>query len=471
MIFFEKCDFLGQKRGANGLLRADLRLKGGDFYPRLFGDEAVAGHFSGLGNAEQAEQGGGDVRQNTVAHLDLVLVGAAVDEVYQVGGVGGVGGAIGVEHVLAVAVVCADEAAATELKNLGNALFEGFVNGLAGGDAGLQETGVAHHVGVSKVHDGDVVVGNGVHKLICHFAYAHLGLEVVGSYLSGGGYEDAVLALELGFYSTVEEEGDVGVFLGLCNAQLLKAGGGNHLAEDVGELFLLEYHGGGVAGLVLRHGDVVYVRVYAAVEAVEVVVYECAGELAGAVCTEVEEEYHIFIAYALGVCLAEDAGLEELVRHAVCIALFSKLCGGAGAGLALAEYDGVPAYLHAVPAFVAVHGVETAYHGSNLGTVGGNGILQLFEEPGAALGVGITAIGNGVNHDVLHSGLSSNFHHADEVVYVGVYAAVGYQAEQVQAGTRSFGESLCDNGVFGKRAIVDGVGDTAEVLEYHAACT
>ena len=44
-----------QKRGANGLFVPDLRLKMDDLPLMLLGDEAVAGHFSGLGNAEQAE--------------------------------------------------------------------------------------------------------------------------------------------------------------------------------------------------------------------------------------------------------------------------------------------------------------------------------------------------------------------------------------------------------------------------------
>lgn len=431
----------------------------------------MAGHFSGLGDAEQADQGGGDVCQNTVAHLDLVLIRATVDEVHQVGGVCGVGGSIGVEHVLAVTVVSADEAAATEFEDFFNALFQGFVNSLTGGDAGLQETGVAHHVGVSEVHDGDVVIGNSVHKLVSHLADAHLGLEVVGSHLAWGGDEDAVFALELGFNTTVEEESDVGVFFRLSDAELFEACGGNDLAEDVGELLLLKHHGGGVASLVLRHGDVVNVRVNATVKAIEVVIDEGAGELAGAVCTEVEEEYDVFIAHTLSVGLAEDAGFKEFVRHAVSIAFFSKLSGGASAGLALTEDDGIPADLNAVPAFVAIHGIETANNGSNLGTVGGNGILQLLEESCATLGIGVATIGDGMNHDVFHTGFRSNLYNADEVVNVGVHATVGNKPEQVKTRTDCLGERFRDDGVLGQGTIIDGVGNAAEVLKNNATGT
>ena len=58
-------------------------------------DEAVAGHFGGLGDAKQGEEGGGDVGEDAVFAAVLGGVGGDVDEVDEIRGVRGIGGAIG----------------------------------------------------------------------------------------------------------------------------------------------------------------------------------------------------------------------------------------------------------------------------------------------------------------------------------------------------------------------------------------
>ena len=72
-------------------------------FGRILLHQAVTGHFGGLLDAEQVQQRGGDIGQDTIAQGDGVLIRTAVDEVYQVGGVSGVGRAIRVQHVLAAA--------------------------------------------------------------------------------------------------------------------------------------------------------------------------------------------------------------------------------------------------------------------------------------------------------------------------------------------------------------------------------
>ncbi len=198
---------------------------------------------------------------------------------------------------------------------------------------------------------------------------------------------------------------------------------------------------------------------------------ERTGEGAGAVGAEVEEVHHVVVAYALGVAFAEDAGLEEFVRSAFSIARGGVFGGGAAALLTTTQHDGVPTNLHAVPALVAIHGVESTDHGSNLGTVGSHGILELLQETSAALGVCVTTVRDGVNEDVFHACFSGDTDETDEVVDVGVYTAVRNQTHEVQARAGCLGKGFGDDGVLGKRAVIDSVGDAAKVLEHHTTGT
>ena len=91
--------------------------------------------------------------------------------------------------------------------------------------------------------------------------------------------------------------------------------------------------------------------------------------------------------------------------------------------------------------------------GGRLVTVVVEGTVSAVEaaaKAGAALRVCVATVGDGVNHDVLHTVLGCNLNNADEVVDVGVYAAVGHEAEEVQASTGSLGKSLGDNRVLGQ---------------------
>ena len=76
-----------------------------------------------------------------------------------------------------------------------------------------------------------------------------------------------------------------------------------------------------------------------------------------------------------------------------------------------------------------------------------------------------------MDEDVLHAGFGGNLHQSDEVVDVGVHAAVGHKAHEVQAGGSGLAVSFHNHGILGQGTIVDGVGDAAEVLEHHAAGT
>ena len=93
---------------------------------------------------------------------------------------------------------------------------------------------MADHVGIGEVeHDQIVFAGvDGADRLVGEFRRRHFRLQIVGRDL-GRRHHDAILALVGLLAAAVEEIGDVRVFLGLRHAQLLAAGLGHDLAEDV----------------------------------------------------------------------------------------------------------------------------------------------------------------------------------------------------------------------------------------------
>src|SRR3954447_2515713 len=162
-------------------------------------------HCLRLLNPQEVEGGGGDVGEDAV-----VAEAEALHGDYQgdgIEGVGGVGGTVGLEHVVAVAVVGGDDAGAAfggdgvdDLGELGVHRFQGL-------DGGGDHARMSHHVRVGEVDDPEAVVallpvgdegpggGRG----------AHLRLVVVGGDVAGGFDQAVLLPLELLLPAAVEE--------------------------------------------------------------------------------------------------------------------------------------------------------------------------------------------------------------------------------------------------------------------------
>src|SRR4051812_34363604 len=111
------------------------RLSSRDAYQRL------PRHRLWLGDAEEVESSGGDVGEDALVAEVEALGGD--DQGDRVEGVGGVGGAVGLEHVVAVAVVGGDDAGAApggdgggEPCEVGGHRFQGLGRGGGGGRGG-----------------------------------------------------------------------------------------------------------------------------------------------------------------------------------------------------------------------------------------------------------------------------------------------------------------------------------------------
>jgi hypothetical protein len=140
------------------------------------------------------------------------------DRLRLTGSMGGVGvTSVGVQHLLGISVI------GSNAKNVAS-LFTSIVNSLDSlvgssdsNNSSIVITGMTNHVGRSKVAHDEFVVSSldNFGDLVGDALDTHFRLLVVSGDL-GGGDHVSLLAFELLLDTTVEEEGNVGVFLGLC---------------------------------------------------------------------------------------------------------------------------------------------------------------------------------------------------------------------------------------------------------------
>lgn len=223
--------------------------------------ERLASHVLGLGQTHGSENCGSDVTQNTLVILQAPALGVVGhDEGNLVGGVAGLGLAIGELHLLSVAVVSGDEEDVALLLASLEDLANGLVGGRATNDGSFVYTSVADHVGGCEVvHDeGEALLAETLHDLVGNTIGRHLRGLVVGRNGLVGGNEILTLVTDLKredlLDTTVEEEGDVGVLLGLSNVDLLNALLAKPLSQDIVHALGLESNRKGVIALVAGHG-------------------------------------------------------------------------------------------------------------------------------------------------------------------------------------------------------------------------
>ncbi len=166
-------------------------------------------------------------------------------------------------------------------------------------------------------------------------------------------------------------------------------------------------------------------------------------------------------------------GLYELIGHTIVIAL---LHGGHHICclLALAGDEKVVGHLHALPALVAIHGVEATHDVGDVGIAGLGTLLgELLYETLAALGVGVTTVHETVDVCVVHAILLADLHQFEQVVQAGVYTAVGGQAHQMHVLARLHGILVCVHNllVLHDGAVGTGAVDLHQVLIHDASRT
>ena len=404
----------------------------------------------------------------------------------------------GVDEHLGVAVVCGDEEGAAVLADGVVDASELTVDGFDGADGGLDLAGVADHVGVGEVDDDDVEGGvvDGFDDGVGDAGGGHLWREVVGGYLLGGD-EDAVFAGEGFLDAAVEEVGDVGILLGLCDAEVAEVGLGHDVGEDVVHALCWDDDGELEVLVVLGHADVVEVAgndvegdlgvefdgfgevVSLAADGVvgeAGVAGEDAGDLTDAVGAVVEVDDDVFVADDTdGLAFRVDAGewRDELVGDFVVVEFADAGDGvvvAAAGGLACDH--GVEGLALLLPAEVAVHGEVAAVDAGECADADlAELLLELLNEAEAAGGQGVASVHEGVDEDVRELLLAGHAQECVEVADVGVDAAIGEQTDEMQAVTLLRGElEGTDEGGIGEEAAVgDGGVDAGHVHADDAA--
>ena len=266
--------------------------------------------------------------------------------------------------MIGVAVIGSDYGLITHLFGSLHDLAQTLVNHLHGLFYGGIDARMTHHVGIGEIyHNPIVLVGlECLYELFLDFVCRHLGLQVVGSHL-GRGYQYAVFARKRFFTPSVDERGDMGIFLGLCDVQLLQALAGDVFAEGIIQVILGEEYVYAREGVIVgRHAVVLQVGNGLHALLRHVFLREHYGQFLGAVASEVKEDDHVaFLDSTVDVAVYEWLhkliGVLVLLGMSVVARLYSFHHVVHLAPLAADEQ--VVSQLDAIPVLIAVHGIET----------------------------------------------------------------------------------------------------------------
>ncbi len=375
-------------------------------------------------------------------------------------------------HLLDVAVIGGDQRFASDLFQRFNDPSDTLVQAFHRLDRGLEHAGVANHVAVGVVDDDHVVtlVLDGLDDAISHFGRAHFRLHVVSGDLRRRN-QDALFARKGFLAAAGEEEGDVGVFLGLSNAQLGLAVVGEIFAEHVGQAFRGKRAGRRYTrGILRQHDEASQLRYPGALEFAEARLDEAARKFTCTVGAEVHE--HHGIAVLDTDRLANSGGLDELVALATLVGGDQPVDCIVRVVLSFSVNNQAVRLLDPVPAVVTIHGEVAANQTCNAPFAQtGEGRLHQFDGVLCALRWRVAAIKKGVQVDFFGAALGSQFSHGNQMILVAVNASVGKQAEDMHglACTRCLIDGGANGGVLEELAVADGFGDLREVLVHNAA--
>ena len=156
--------------------------------------------------------------------------------------------------------------------------------------------------------------------------------------------------------------------------------------------------------VVLQAGDSVHASLG------HILLCEHYSEFLGSVVAVVEEDDYVALLDGAVIVAVHD-GEDKLVGHALSVRLLNGLHHVAGL-LALAIYEQVIGYLHALPALVAVHSVVATDDRGNLGIV----LHELADESSTALRVGVASVHEAVHVSVVDAILTGDVDEFEEVV-------------------------------------------------------
>ena len=108
----------------------------------------------------------------------------------------------------------------------------------------------------------------------------------------------------------------MGVLFGFGGMELRQSCIGNYFGEGYGNIVIIKGGGDGQAFFVFGHADIIEVAQGGATKAIEIGHHKCAGDLAHAVCPEVERNNRIVgldNRHGVAIGIDDDGGLDKFV--------------------------------------------------------------------------------------------------------------------------------------------------------------
>ena len=208
-----------------------------------------------------------------------------------------------VDQLLCISVVSTDKHLSVNFFQSLYCLSYALVNCFYSLDCSFLNTCMSYHVRVCEVdHDHIIVLGlDCSNELVAYFVSAHFRFQVISSNLRRF-HKDSVLSLIRLFYSTIEEECYVSIFLCLCDTSLFQSIICKELSKCICNGFFYK------CNCLILDCSIILCEAYkcslhsvSSFKSVKAVITECSCELSCSVRTEVEE-YNGIIFFDCSCC-------------------------------------------------------------------------------------------------------------------------------------------------------------------------
>ena len=260
---------------------------------------------------------------------------------------------------------------------------------------------MAYHIAVRIIHYDEIeLLGiDSLNQFILYFVSAHLRFQVIRSNLRRRN-KNTFFRIVRSFATAVEEECYVSILLRFGDMELSFTVGSQIFTQCILHVFLIEKDMYTLERSIVRSHTVV-LQAGNSVHALfrHILLSQDDSQFLGTVVTIVEEDNHVtFLDSTVAAGIYNR--LDEFIGYTFIVRLLHGL-NHIRRNLSLTVYKQVVSHFHTFPTLVTVHGVETAYDGSNL-----TGRLfamrrQLFDEALTALRVGIATVHEAMDKCIL----------------------------------------------------------------------
>ena len=194
---------------------------------------------------------------------------------------------------------------------------------------------------------------------------------------------------------------------------------------------------------VLGEGHHIELRLLGPLKPIEALANETLHDLARSIRSEVEHQQRVAV---FEVAVGEPDGFHELIGDVARVARLKGLSGRERTHRQDGVGQQVIGLFRALPALISVHGPVAAAQAHDLAdATRGDGVLDLVQVNGSALGGRVASIGDHMDGDIVQSLFSGPLEQSAEVIHMAVNAAVGAESEQMKGSTlrpKSIGQGL-----------------------------